>query len=107
MEKCYCYCPKCPEFMQIADTVHEAKTKLEQHEKESHQSKPIGTFGKGYSYPEAFNLVYKAYKNGLCPDCGEKIPEDVVIAWGCPNCDHACYSTAILQEENNFNKVLD
>ena len=43
-------------------------------------------------YPDCFNLVYKAYDDGECPDCYEKIPEDAKDSWTCPNCGHACYA---------------
>lgn len=38
------------------------------------------------------NIVKDNYLNGVCPDCGEKIPDDATDTWCCPNCDHACFS---------------
>ena len=39
--------------------------------------------------------VKAAYPGGVCPDCGEAIPDDAPEGWGCPNCGHACYSEEI------------
>ena len=57
-EKYYCYCPVCNKsdktanFIAVADTLQNAKAKLEKHEQECHNGKPIGTFGKGKEYPK-------------------------------------------------------
>ena len=35
--------------------------------------------------------VKDAYMNGLCPDCQEEIPDDVVDGDACENCNHVFY----------------
>jgi hypothetical protein len=43
----YWYCPACKDFeKKPADSLPGARKKLEEHEKEKHKGKPVGTFGK-------------------------------------------------------------
>ena len=35
----------------------------------------------------------KNYPDGICPDCGEPIPEDTVEGEGCENCGHVFWAT--------------
>jgi hypothetical protein len=45
----YWYCPACKLFEhQKADSIPGARLKLEEHEKEKHKGKPVGTFGKKF-----------------------------------------------------------
>lgn len=37
------------------------------------------------------NPVKMAYKNGVCPDCGEVIPDDIEDGGECVNCGHVFY----------------
>ena len=57
--KYYAYCPQCPNYFQTATSVHDAKTHLEAHEKEYHKKKPVGTFGKGNTYPKNILTIDK------------------------------------------------
>ena len=34
------------------------------------------------------NNVKDQYEDGVCPDCGEDIPEDSVFEAACDNCGH-------------------
>ena len=34
------------------------------------------------------NKIKNSYEDGVCPDCGEEIPDDVVDGQECENCDH-------------------
>jgi rubredoxin len=34
------------------------------------------------------NAIKESYPNGVCPDCGETIPDDVVNGQACANCEH-------------------
>ena len=34
------------------------------------------------------NTVKAAYEDGVCPDCGEDIPDDVTDGDQCTNCEH-------------------
>jgi hypothetical protein len=56
MNKFYCYCHVCQEtdnpFSCKAQSVSDAKTIIETHEKEYHKGKPVGIFGKAIDYPE-------------------------------------------------------
>lgn len=36
--------------------------------------------------------VKSAYPGGVCPDCGEDIPQYAPEGYMCFNCGHACYS---------------
>lgn len=62
MDKFYCYCPVCNKteikFFKKAVNLSDAKGQLQHHEKEVHNGKMVGTFGKGYSYPEWYNCDY-------------------------------------------------
>jgi hypothetical protein len=40
---------------------------------------------------ENTNLVWQAY-DGICPDCCEDIPTDVVEGQECANCGHSFHS---------------
>jgi hypothetical protein len=40
------------------------------------------------------NSVKDAYEGGLCPDCGENIPDDAVEGQTCTNCGHAFFSAS-------------
>jgi len=42
------------------------------------------------------NPIKLSYNDGICPDCGDEIPDDVVEGQGCTNCGHAFY------EEMNY-----
>ena len=42
----YAYCPVCNKFETQADSIADARAKIEQHEQECHKGKPVGTFGK-------------------------------------------------------------
>ena len=44
------------------------------------------------SAPVDCSAVKSAYPDGVCPDCGENIPEDAAEGQGCTNCGHALYS---------------
>ena len=38
--------------------------------------------------------VKSCYEDGVCPDCGEDIPDDAVEGQECENCGHVfCYET--------------
>ena len=37
------------------------------------------------------NPIKLSYDDGVCPDCGLEIPDDVVEGQGCANCEHAFY----------------
>ncbi len=37
------------------------------------------------------NTIKDSYEDGICPDCGEEIPDDVVEGQACENCEHAFY----------------
>jgi len=71
MDKYYCYCPKCNEdgkaknFFAKAKSLHAAKLKLEEHEKALHKGKPVGTFGKGHSYPKGIKHGIAAILEGI------------------------------------------
>ena len=52
--KYYCYCSNC-DYAEKAKSISDAKVKIELHEKEVHKGKPIGTFGKGKTYPKGIN----------------------------------------------------
>ena len=41
------------------------------------------------------NLVKSSYENGVCPDCHEKIPNNVVAGDCCTNCDHVFWQKSI------------
>jgi DNA-directed RNA polymerase subunit RPC12/RpoP len=34
------------------------------------------------------NPIKDSYPGGVCPDCGEEIPDNVVSGEECPNCGH-------------------
>jgi len=38
------------------------------------------------------NAVKDAYEGGVCPDCGEEIPDDVDEGEDCSNCGHTFHS---------------
>lgn len=38
------------------------------------------------------NAIKNSYEDGICPDCGEDIPDDVVEGQACENCEHAFYA---------------
>ena len=38
-----------------------------------------------------YNAVKDSYPKGECPDCGEKIPNDVAEGESCSNCEHVFY----------------
>jgi len=38
------------------------------------------------------NRVKDAYEDGICPDCGQDIPDDVEEGEGCKNCGHVFWS---------------
>jgi hypothetical protein len=38
------------------------------------------------------NRVKAAYEDGICPDCGIDIPDDVEEGEGCKNCGHVFWS---------------
>ena len=40
------------------------------------------------------NSVKDAYEGGLCPDCGENIPDDAAEGQTCTNCGHAFFSAS-------------
>jgi len=42
----YAKCPSCKDYYEAAESLEDARNKLEKHEKEKHKGKPIGTFGK-------------------------------------------------------------
>ena len=42
--------------------------------------------------PVGCSAVESAYPDGVCPDCGEGIPEDAAEGQECTNCGHAFYS---------------
>ena len=56
MNKFYCYCPVCQStenpFASKAQSVSDAHKIIETHEKECHNGKPVGIFGKAIEYPE-------------------------------------------------------
>jgi predicted amidophosphoribosyltransferase len=37
------------------------------------------------------NPIKAAYKDGICPDCGAEIPNDVEECEACHNCGHVFY----------------
>lgn len=37
------------------------------------------------------NTVINSYEGGVCPDCGEAIPHDVIDGASCENCGHVFY----------------
>jgi len=41
----YAYCPSCPDYHEDADSLQQAREKLEQHESQKHKGKQVGTFG--------------------------------------------------------------
>lgn len=62
-------------------------------------SETVATLTEDEAYAEADRLaarsdsmVKAAYPDGVCPDCGEGIPDDAPEGYGCSNCGHACYS---------------
>jgi hypothetical protein len=38
------------------------------------------------------NPIVDSYEDGVCPDCGEPIPQDVEEGSECVNCGHVFYS---------------
>ena len=44
------------------------------------------------------NQVWQAY-NGLCPDCGEDIPTNVVEGQECTNCEHSFFPITECDDE--------
>ena len=46
--KYYCYYPNCADSFEKAESIADAKSKIELHEKEFHKGKVTGIFGKGY-----------------------------------------------------------
>ena len=71
-DKYYCYCASC-NYACKAESLQEAKQKLEEHEKDKHKGK---TFGYGKSYPEIvegddmITPETQAAHSGTCPsDC--------------------------------------
>lgn len=34
------------------------------------------------------NAIKNSYPNGVCPDCGDEIPDDVESGQECANCGH-------------------
>ena len=42
----YAKCPACKDYYEKADSLQDARYKVEQHEAEQHKGKPCGTFGK-------------------------------------------------------------
>jgi len=47
---------------------------------------------------EARKIVKNAYEDGLCPDCGEPIPDGLVSGTACVNCGHVLWSEEDLDE---------
>lgn len=41
--------------------------------------------------------VKDAYENGVCPDCGEEIPDEAVQGQACSNCGHAFYCASVAE----------
>lgn len=44
--------------------------------------------GDGYVSIGGLALLKDFYEDGLCPDCGEPIPDDAVEGEACHNCGH-------------------
>lgn len=42
-------------------------------------------------YLEKVNPVKNSYQYGICPDCGEEIPDDIAEGEECSNCGHVFY----------------
>lgn len=41
---------------------------------------------------EEGNPVYDAYSDGVCPDCGEEIPDNIEEGEDCTNCGHTFHA---------------
>ena len=63
--KYYAYCPACNNFWAKGNSLSDAKQKLEQHEKDCHKGKQVGTFGVGNSYPKEMPKEMLALSQGL------------------------------------------
>ena len=43
------------------------------------------------------NKVKDSYEDGICPDCNENIPDNVVEGDSCKNCGHVFYKEIQLE----------